>query len=351
MFNTADIPAPSFSLLGTLRRNRLLLSLISLHVAFALAVSLYVGRSYWGTAASELMGMASKLLLFMFANFIIWRLGVAMFSVRPKRPIQWMLHDLRSKLLDPEKAPDALISFLCMVALIVTYTFLKNEIHALNPSLWDVEFAQWDRFLHGGTDPWLLLQPVLGNPYVTTAVNVAYHLWFALMYVAVCVACLDRSDPTRSTVFLVAFVLCWFIGGNLLATVFASVGPVYFEAFGLGDTFATQIELLKHSDTISPVWALNVHDLLIQGYLDGGLARGISAMPSMHVASSVLLTLYAFSYARWAGWIMVAFTGIIMLGSVHLAWHYAIDGYVSVFLMLFLWWLAQKLTLRFGPNS
>lgn len=328
-----------------------MLALTSVHVGFATAVNAHLGRSFTDVVSTDVLDMAVTLLGFMFANFILWRLGVAMVSVKPKKPIQWMINDLRTKVLDPLKAPDAAIGFLSIVVLLITYTSLKNEIHALNPSLWDAEFALWDRVLHGGTDPWRLLLPLLGNPYVTTAFNFAYHLWFVLLYLAVCIACLDRSNPTRSTVFLVAFILCWFIGGNLLATVFASVGPVYYETFGFGDTFLAQIEYLKQSDTISPVWALEVHDLLIQGYLNGGLARGISAMPSMHVASSVLLTLYAFSYARWIGWLMVTFTAVIMLGSVHLAWHYAIDGYASLVMMLFFWWLAKKLTQRFGPAT
>ncbi|WP_074736280.1 phosphatase PAP2 family protein [Ruegeria halocynthiae] len=287
----------------------------------------------------------------MFANFILWRLGVAIFVAKPKKPIRWMLQDLRTKLTDPEKAPDVVICFVSIVALIVTYTFLKNEIHSMNPILWDSQFAKWDRFLHGGVDPWTLLRPILGSPVVTTAVNATYHIWFPMLYIAICVACLDRRDPIRSTVFLVAFVLCWFVGGNVLAIVFASVGPVYFEPFNLGTDFVPQMELLRQSNEISPVWALKVQNALLDGYQNSGFARGISAMPSMHVASSTLLAIYGFTYSRWLGWGLTVFTIVIMLGSVHLAWHYAIDGYASILLTLFFWWLAKKLTARFGPET
>ncbi|MEX0308169.1 MAG: phosphatase PAP2 family protein [Ruegeria sp.] len=287
----------------------------------------------------------------MFANFILWRLGVAIFSVKPKKPIQWMLQDLRAKLTDTEKAPDAVIGYVSIVAMIMTFMFLKDEIHALNPSLWDTQFAKWDRFLHGGVDPWTLLWPILGSPLVTTAVNLAYHIWFPMMYIAVCVACLDRRDPVRSTVYLVSFALSWFVGGNILATVFASVGPVYFEPFNLGTDFAPQMELLRQSNEISPVWALDVQSMLLEGYQNAGLARGISAMPSMHVCSSVLLALYAFTYSRWLGWAMTAFAVVIVMGSVHLAWHYAVDGYASIILAFVFWWLSKRLTARFGPST
>ena len=351
MSKTADLPASNFILRNAFWRNRLLLSLVSLQIACAIAVSLYVGRSFLDSSTQILLGISVKLLCFMFANFILWRLGVAIFVVKPKKPIQWMLHDLRTKLTDGEKAPDALISFVSIVALIVAYTFLKNEIHAVNPFLWDTQFAQWDRILHGGVDPWTLLRPILGSPFVTTAVNAAYHIWFPMLYIAICVACLDRRDPIRSTVFLVAFVLCWFVGGNLLATIFASVGPVYLEPFDLGTDFVPQMELLRQSHEISPVWALKVQNTLLDGYQNSGLARGISAMPSMHVASSALLAIYGFTYSRWLGWGLTAFTFVILLGSVHLAWHYAIDGYASILLVLLFWWLAKKLTARFGPET
>jgi hypothetical protein len=32
-----------------------------------------------------------------------------------------------------------------------------------------------------------------------------------------------------------------------------------------------------------------------------------------------------------------------MIGSVHLAWHYAIDGYVGALVAVFGWWAAGKL--------
>ncbi|WP_299944476.1 phosphatase PAP2 family protein [uncultured Ruegeria sp.] len=246
---------------------------------------------------------------------------------------------------------DAIAGYISVILLIVTFSYLKDEIPSVNPYSWDPLFAQLDRFLHGGHDPWTLLQAILGSPYLTTLVNMAYHGWFVLIYMAVCLACIDRRDPNRSMTFLVAFALCWSIGGNLMAIIFSSVGPVYYQPFGFGDTFVPLVEFLHESHEISPVWALEWHQLLLDGYFNDGPISGISAMPSMHVATSVLLAIYGFSYSRWLGWSLTAFAVVIMLGSVHLAWHYAIDGYVSTALVFFLWWLAKKLTARFGPET
>ena len=75
---------------------------------------------------------------------------------------------------------------------------------------------------------------------------------------------------------------------------------------------------------------------------DGRLA-GISAMPSMHVASSVLMALYASTHARWAGWAMWTFAALIMIGSVHLGWHYAIDGYFGAVIAWCAWVIGRRL--------
>lgn len=292
-----------------------------------------------------------NLSMFMIANFLLWRFAVAIFKVKPRKPIQWMIADLRSILSNRTHVSDALAGFFSILVLIVTFTYLKEAIPLVNPYSWDQFFIQLDRDLHGGYDVWTLLHPVLGSPYVTTAISMAYHGWFLLIYMAVCLACLDRRDPNRSMAFLVAFALCWSVGGNLLATIFASVGPVYTEPFGFGDTFALQLELLRASHEISPVGALEWHEILLDGFLNDGPVRGISAMPSMHVATSVILAFYGFAYSRWAGWALTVFAGVILLGSVHLAWHYAVDGYVSIILAIAIWWLAKVLTKHFGPTT
>ncbi len=351
MFKTAELYSPDLGIAGALRRNRLLLSLVAINILCGIAVSVHLGTSFWGKTTPLVLHISEKLSYFMIASFFMWRLGVAMLVVKPEKPIHWMLKDVRDILTDKVRVPDAVISYFCIIAMAVTYSFLKNEIHTLNPNLWDNAFAQWDRAIHGGKDAWQLLWPVLGFPLVTSAINAAYHGWFLLNYAAVCLACLDRSDPTRSTVFLVAFVLCWFVGGNVIATYLSSVGPVYFEPFGFGDTYLPQMDLLRETHLTSPVWALEVQQGLLDAYFTENGFRGISAMPSMHVASSVVIAIYGFTYYRWLGWALTAFAGVILLGSVHLAWHYAIDGYVSIVLALIFWWVAKKLTARFGPGT
>jgi membrane-associated phospholipid phosphatase len=60
-------------------------------------------------------------------------------------------------------------------------------------------------------------------------------------------------------------------------------------------------------------------------------------MPSQHVGIAWLMALYAFQFKRWLGILMTVFTLAIMVGSVILGWHYAVDGYLGVIVVSFIW--------------
>ena len=60
-------------------------------------------------------------------------------------------------------------------------------------------------------------------------------------------------------------------------------------------------------------------------------------MPSMHVSTSLLFVLVGWRSHRLLGVVFSIFAVVIMLGSVLLAWHYAIDGYVAIIFTLLIW--------------
>jgi len=321
---------------------------VALHFAGVFAACLALGAPFSSGTASTLIALLQVQVPVFLVLMLFWRFGWMVVTVRPARPIAWFAGDMRAILLDRDRIFTGIFAFLAMCLFASSFTVGKDLIPVIMPFSWDPLFAEIDRALHGGVDPWRPLFALTGTPLVTTAINAAYHLWLTLAYFMIFEACFNVSRHDKHRTYLAADLLCWVIGGNILATLFSSVGPVYYEAFGFGPDFAPLMERLYAFNEISPVWALDLQEMLLSGYQTGGPVRGISAMPSMHVASTVTMTLYAFSVSRRLGWAMVGFATLILVGSVQLGWHYAIDGYVSILLSLGCWWLARRLVRAFA---
>lgn len=247
-----------------------------------------------------------------------------------------------------KRAVVALPILLIAPAMFSAFSAVKAGIPVMNPFHLDPLFADMDRMIHGG-DAWALVRPVVETPLAVFAINIAYHLWFFLFYGALALAAVMVRDVRLRNQFLTAFVLCWIVLGLVVATQMSSVGPVYFADFypHLGNPYAEQMALLQAANAHYPIWALDVQAMLLEGARDPAKATiggGISAMPSLHVAVSVLMALFAQRVNRWLGVAAWAFAAVIMLGSVVLAWHYAVDGYLSAMLTPLVWFAAGWLT-------
>jgi len=214
---------------------------------------------------------------------------------------------------------------------------------------WDAPLAQLDRTLHGGVDPWFWLQPFLGHPIITRSLELVYSaLWLlAILFFPVLVTFSITSRALRHRYFY-TYLLSWALLGNLMAGLFLSGGPVYYDIF-VGDSarFAPIIEYLRALDSHA-LSALGFRDILLEIYRTGKMSQfgGISALPSMHISMATLFACVAYSLNRWFFAGAVLFLVTMLLASIHLGWHYAIDGYVAIVLTLLLWWIIGRCTAR-----
>jgi hypothetical protein len=193
--------------------------------------------------------------------------------------------------------------------------------------------------------PGEILQPLLGYPLITAAINGVYHLWFLLMFGVFLWQSGSLTRPHTRMQFFLTFILIWAILGNFLAILLSSAGPVYYaRVTGLASPFQPLMDYLYAADKIVPVMALDVQEQLWGSYARNGLATlgGITAMPSMHVATSLSFALVGYAHNRKLGHLLLAFTFIVQIGSVHLGWHYAIDGYVAAIGTLLVWWCVGR---------
>src|SRR5262249_1481095 len=141
--------------------------------------------------------------------------------------------------------------------------------------------------------------------------------------------------------FLLAFAFSWFIAGNILAVIFSSVGPCFYGYLHTPDPYAAQMAYLRETADIWPVWSIPIQDLLWNSYASTmGANIGISAMPSMHIIMAVLFAISGWHINRWWGAGLTFFAAAIIIGSIHLAWHYAVDGIAGTLLAFVFWWVA-----------
>jgi len=252
----------------------------------------------------------------------------------------------RDSLLAPERVANAIHITLFMTIYMVGYTFMKKAIPTMHPFAWDQTFMAWDALIHFGRQPYEWLQPVLGHPLITAALNVNYNLWFAAMFTCWFWQGYARKDSALRQHFLLAYTLTWFIGTDILGTIFSSVGPCFYGRLLPGaDPYAPLMAYLTEANTLYPIFSLATQDALWRSYETGvGIINGISAMPSMHIGTSTLFALLGFaSGKRWLGWLFTIFAMLIFIGAIHLAWHYAIDLYLGIAVALACWWIAGRL--------
>ena len=295
------------------------------------------------------------LLLAAFAvSFFIGHAVYAMVCVRPRRLTHWILTDLRRNYLTRERLVPGFLVLLVLPPFISSFTFFKTLIPVLNPFHWDPTFALWDRMLHGGSHPWELLQSLIGLPWATTVIKALYHAWFFVLFGVLFWQAFSRQDPLLRLRFFLSFLLSWVLIGVVAATAFSSVGPVYYERLlGTDPGFGGLLAYLRDASQHGPVWALDVHERLWADFQEGiiGQGSGISAMPSMHVAVAVLFALLAWHCGRILFWAFLLFALSIQVGSVHLAWHYAIDGYVAALMVGGIWWATGRYVEAFGRRA
>jgi hypothetical protein len=257
---------------------------------------------------------------------------------RPAEPTKFLLATYRGRLADVTVLA-RLPLFAIAIAFMPFFSKLKSMIPLFNDFNWDPAFIEWDRKLFFGYDAWQVLQPVLGYPIVTSVLAILYHGWTLLIYAGALFFLFYRAARPVTRQYFLGFVLIWTLIGGGLATLFASVGPCFVGPIFGDPTFDAQMAYLNAANERFPVLTLHVQDLLLQWYHAGerGLGSGITAMPSMHVSMAMLSWLAMRRVSRKAGWWLFAFFVVIWVASVHLAYHYAVDGLVSVIATAAIW--------------
>jgi len=278
--------------------------------------------------------------------FVLWRELYVVFVVRPERLVHGMLDDLRRNLFNVRLLASALPVLLLLTYFFSFFTSAKNLIPVVIPFYLDPAFADVERWLHFGKQPWEWLHPLIGTALITSIISFTYKTWFLAKFTTCFWQAFSLKRPQLRAQFFISFVLCWIVIGTVMATILSSAGPVYFADVypEIPNPFEGLTTYLRDANQIYPVPDLHAVDYLWSAYQlrENKLFSGISAMPSMHVSLACIFMLLGWRVNKYLGSFFTLYLVMIMVGSVHLGWHYALDGYVAAAMTFLIWWLVGR---------
>jgi len=245
--------------------------------------------------------------------------------------------------------PRTILGLLFVIVLsapfISTFSSFKQVIPIINNFSWDYPFMKLDYILHFGHHPWEFFYLFLNYPYIIKIIDRLYMLWFPILFFS----CLWMGWSVRRKLrfqFFINACLVWVILGTFLAIIFSSAGPCYYDKVvnGHPNPYEPLMTRLMNIHESTPLFAIKNQIGIWKAYQNHVWLPfgGISAMPSLHIAITVLLALVGWRINRYAGVLLTAYVFITQIGAVILGWHYAVDGYVSILLTILIWKLVNK---------
>lgn len=328
--NTAAWQILASHVLASAREHRILLVLASGYVAAGGLTLAVLGRP-WPIELTTSWFLGAWLALS--ALWLAWEF------LSGRRRLQAALH--------PGRVLGAALVALIVVPMQITFQALKQAIGPVVGFRADLQLERLDVLIHG-RPAWQWLTAVIDRPALVGLLDLLYACWFGGVIVFVLWASWSRVRAVRQRA-LVACALLWIVAGTAGAWLAPSAGPCYYgEVTGDARPFGPLLTTLDSAGGSHGLLARQTQQWLWAANRSGRWDPfgGVSAMPSMHVGMAVLFALVAWELSPLAGALLGVYAALIQLGSVVLAWHYAVDGYASAILAVLCWACAARLTVR-----
>jgi hypothetical protein len=275
--------------------------------------------------------------------------GYLLWKFRPLHPIAFVFSELSRRFFSLERCCGAVLTLTLLFLHATAFSFFKCLIPEIQVFHWDSWLADWDAKVHFGLQPWEHLQWLLGHPWITRCIDLCYILWAIVIPFGMIWFAIGNIGSRLRMQVLLTNVIAWFVLGNVLALALSSAGPCYFQhVAGSLDPYAPLMQYLTEIHEQHGMFAVRIQALLWDGFTvkKTTFGYGISAMPSMHVGTTLLLALAAWKLNRLVAGALFLYTIVMMIGSVHLGWHYALDGYVAIVGVWAIWWAVGRMLVR-----
>jgi hypothetical protein len=251
--------------------------------------------------------------------------GIRLMLAKVERPVTEMTYWTRDNRehLTWTGTGIALVGLMTMGA-----SWVRSQIPFVFPFWADPLWADIDQVIFG-QDPFLPLRDWLGQWII--GIDLVYSMWYPATLLS-----LSGVFLSKRNVAIIAYFLTWGMFGLVLQICGSAAGPIFWNRIGLGNRFDLVFENV-------PLGSQMASDYLWAAYISNGneIGSGITAMPSLHVATAAWIAL-VYCKSRFA-LPAIAYYVLVFIGSVALGWHYFMDGLVGTLMALVSFPLARLL--------
>lgn len=255
---------------------------------------------------------------------------------RAERPLQIATSRLR------DFVPILLLPAVIFPLFLGGYTWAKCSIPFIAGYPWEATWADADHLLFG-MDAWRWAHALIPSSLALAWTFFYAAIWgFALLFSGVAISFVASRRFTAT--FFTALMLSWLVGGIATAYAISAAGPVFAHLADphLADRF------LPLREELARILPQDDYVLRSQRYLVVAMENrvavkgaGISAMPSMHIATATILLL-----AAWRTWWFAPaalFACLTFIGSIYVGYHYAVDAPIAAMIAAICWIAARAI--------
>jgi hypothetical protein len=303
-------------------------------IAVAAAISLRTGVSGWRAFAPYVGVWTASTLL----TVLIWIfVQVAMLlPTRADNPVREVMRRVK------ESVRLAYLPAIIFPLFLGAYTWAKCSIPFAVGYGWEAFWANTDHRIFG-EDAWRWAHAMLPD-FLAPVMSFFYAIGWGFAFVFSGTLISAFASRRFTAIYFTALMLSWLLGGIFVAYEISAAGPAFAHlndpmlAGRFGPLRAELIDSLGRDDII----------IRTQRYLAAGVnakiaikGAGISAMPSMHIATATICLLAARG-SRWF-WLALLFLLLTFFGSIYLGYHYAVDAPVAAIIAVICWKVADRI--------
>lgn len=222
------------------------------------------------------------------------------------------------------------------------YTWAKSSIPFVVGYPWESFWSEADRLVLLGNDAWRIAHAVMPESAARFWSFFYSMIWgVALVFGGAII--FSFGTRRQMATFFTALMLSWMIGGVGAAYLFSAGGPIFAHITdpSIADRYeplrGQLLALLGDKDVVMRSQRYLAMAIDKPVAIKGG---GISAMPSMHIATATILALT--SWRTFLRPVAIAFWLMTFFGSVYFGYHYMWDAPVAAVIAFGAWLAARR---------